>query len=261
MIEVKDVTKENIDDVFHVCSRNKLEEHLQKEGICIKREWLKEMIEKYGTITKIAYFNNEPSAQMLYYPEDALPYIQNPRSNVVKIECIYNSNPKAQGKGVATELLINLLSEAKSGIECLEGKSPEFIVVNAFNTGEGITMEDFFLSKGFNKVKKELYYEINGKYYPREKIKYKSRKEDKDKSIVFFNRNCEYSYPFAIRIKKELKNIDPDLPIEIIDVWDKPDEMAIRGENMVIVNSKTIRSHIGNKEAFTTEVKEALKSN
>jgi GNAT superfamily N-acetyltransferase len=261
MIEVRDVNKKNMDDIFRVCSRNKLEEPLQKKGICIKREWLIEMTEKYGTITKIAYYNNEPSAQLLYYPEDVLPYIRNPRSNVLIIECIYNSNPKAQGKGVATELLINLLSEAKKGIEGLEGKSPEFIVVNAFNTGEGITMEEFFLSKGFNKGKNELYYEIDGKYYPREKIKYQAREEDKDKSIVFFNRNCEYSYPFAIRIKKELKNIDPDLPIEIIDIWDKPNEMAIRGENLVIVNSKTIRSHIGNKEAFTREVKEALKAN
>ena len=261
MIDVRDVNKENMDDIFRVCSRNKLEEPLQKKGICIKREWLIEMTEKYGSISKISYYDSEPSAQILYYPEDALPYIQNSRSKVLIIECIYNSNPKAQGKGVATELLKKLLSEAERGLDCLEGKSPEFILVNAFNTGEGITMEEFFLSKGFNKGKNELYYEIDGKYYPREKIKYQAREEDKDKSIVFFNRNCEYSYPFAIRIKKELKNIDPDLPIEIIDIWGKPDEMAIRGENLVIVNSKTIRSHIGNKEAFTREVKEALKAN
>lgn len=258
MVYVKDVTLDNIGDVFRVCSRNKLFDPLQKEGICLKEKWLNHMLTVYGTITKVAYYNEEPSAQIMYYPEEALPYIASPRGNVLLIECIYNSNPESQGKGVGTKLLEALLIESSEGLKCMNGKVPEFIVASAFNTGEGISMEKFYLSKGFKKGNNEMFYELKGKYYPRETIKFNQLDEDKNKIIVFYNRNCEYSYPFSMKIKEAIREVDGEIPVELIDVWDKPGEYAKRGENLVIANTKPVYSHIAKPEEFKREIKEAL---
>jgi hypothetical protein len=258
MIVVKDLTTNNIDDVFRICSRNRLDDPLQKEGVCIKREWLLEMLEKYGSITKIGYYNAEPSAQILFYPEKAIPYIPNPRNRVLRIECIYNSNPKAQGKGIGSELVKSLKADAILGMDCFDGDSPDFIVVNVFNTGEGISMEEFYLSKGFERGKDELFYEVKGVYHPVGAKKYENPDEDKNKALIFYDRNCEYSYQFAMIKNETLMELKSELEIEVIDVWEKPSEFASKGGNYLIVNSVPIRSHIGNKEEFKNEVKEAL---
>jgi len=41
------------------------------EGVRLKRLWLKEMLDNYGSCAKIAYHNDKPAAQILYYPEVA----------------------------------------------------------------------------------------------------------------------------------------------------------------------------------------------
>ncbi|MFP3950821.1 MAG: hypothetical protein ACLFVP_01555 [Candidatus Bathyarchaeia archaeon] len=169
MIVVKDVTLENIDDVFRVCSKSKINDPVQEKGIALKREWMEKMIEEYGAVSKLAYFRGSPSAQILFYPEDALPYLAYPRESVLRIECIYNSNTEARGKGVATSLLDSLLEEARKGLlECMRGAVPRFIVADAFETGEGISMEDFYLAKDFRKGSEELYKEMKSKIPPRE---------------------------------------------------------------------------------------------
>ena len=94
MIQIKDISRANIDDLFKVCSRGKLNDPIQIEGINIKKKWMFSMIEKHGHFSKIAYYNGEPSAQVLFYPENVLPYINNPRDMVLLIDCIYNSNPR-----------------------------------------------------------------------------------------------------------------------------------------------------------------------
>ncbi|MBD3205301.1 hypothetical protein GF319_03015 [Candidatus Bathyarchaeota archaeon] len=261
MIVVKDLTLDNIEDVFRICSRNRLNDPLQEEGICIKREWLLEMLEEIGPITKIGYYNEEPSAQVMFYPEKAVPYIPFPREMVLRIECIYNSNPEAQGKGIGSELIENLKRDARTGMDCLGGESPEFIVVNVFNTGEGISMEEFYLSKGFKRGKDELFYEIKGKYYPSIMIEYENRVEDKNKALIFYDRNCEYSYTFAKLKKETIMEIKPDLEVILIDVWKKPSEFASRGGNYLIINSVPIDTHIGNREEFVNEVQIALENN
>ena len=47
MILIKDISRINIDDLFKVCSREKLKDQIQIEGINIKKKWIFSMIEKH----------------------------------------------------------------------------------------------------------------------------------------------------------------------------------------------------------------------
>ena len=150
MITVREVTEENLEDTFRVCSRNKLDDPRQRKGIAIKRQWLKRMLRDHGSVSMIAYLEGEPAAYVMYYPEEALPYEPHPRKGVLRVECIYNSSPEARGKGVGKALLNHLITEATKGLACMEGEC-RFLAAEAFNTEEVIGMEDFYLSGGFTR--------------------------------------------------------------------------------------------------------------
>jgi len=258
LITVREVTEENLEDTFMVCSRNKLDDPRQMKGIAIKRQWLKRMLGDYGPISMVAYLEGEPAAYVMYYPEEALPYEPNPRKGVLRVECIYNSSPEARGKGVGKALLSHLIAEAGKGLACMKGEC-RFMVAEAFNTGEGLGMEDFYISGGFKRGEGELYYPINGEYEPRMRVSYEPREEDVGRAIVFYNRNCEYSYLFALRIEEALAEAAPDLPVAFVDMWEKPMDAARRGVTYLLVNAKPIKSFIGDREAFRAEVQDALK--
>lgn len=247
-----------MEDTFRVCSRNKLDDPRQRKGIAIKQQWLKTMLRDHGPVSMIAYLDGEPAAYVMYYPEEALPYEPHPRKGVLRVECIYNSSPEARGKGVGKALLSHLIAEAAKGLVCMEGEC-RFMVAEAFNTGEGVGMEDFYISNSFKRGEGELYFPIHGEYEAKTRVSYEPREEDKGRAIVFYNRNCEYSYLFALRIEEALGEAAPDLPLTFVDMWERPMDAARRGVSYLLVNAKPIKSSISDKEAFRAEVQDALK--
>src|SRR4030042_61737 len=68
MITVREVTEENLDDVFRVCSRGKLGDPTRMKGIGIKRAWMMGMMRDVGPVSMVAYMDGEPAAQAMYYP-------------------------------------------------------------------------------------------------------------------------------------------------------------------------------------------------
>jgi GNAT superfamily N-acetyltransferase len=118
-------------------------------GIKLKRQWLREMLEKYGSCAKIAYYNGKPVAQILYYPEEADVTKVSKRKDVLMIDCIYNPMPEAQKLGIGTSLLRSLTQDAKQRKTYLGNRPCKFILAKAFNTGELLPMPEFYKKNGF----------------------------------------------------------------------------------------------------------------
>lgn len=258
MIRVEDINVDNVEDVFKVCSYNKLEDPLQQSGITLKRQWLLGMLRKYGPCTKLAYYDDKPVAQILYYPESAAPFITNPREDVVFINCVYNPFPQARGKGAGTALINKILHECRDKLPILRGKPCRFIVVKPFNTGEGIPLDKFYRTNGFKQGQHEMFHEIAAEYIPRVMGEYRPLPEDRGRAVMFYDPTCEFSYPFAVHVKEFLQGIDTDLPVDLINSWLQPEESIRRGNQGLIVNATVIRSFWTEKEKFRNEVIQAL---
>jgi GNAT superfamily N-acetyltransferase len=262
-VEIVDLTEDNIDDLIHICSAPLMEDPVHREGVELKKKWLKKMLKEYGPCAKIAYLEGRPVAQILFYPEVADPSKPG-RRGVLYIHCIYNSVPEAQRKGVGSRLLKSVIEEAAQGAPCLQGEACKFITTIAFNTHEYLPQPDFFKRKGFREVPgglpDELYLEVKDRFEDVEgRVReYRPLPEDRDKAIILYGPECQFAYYFAVKIKEIIHSFAPDLPVELIDVWERPEEAERFGNQILIVRGRPINAFVTDREAFLKEVREAL---
>jgi len=259
VIIVKDVGEGNIEDVFRVCSHSRLDDPLQRKGMEMKRAWLLRMLEEHGPCTKIAYLDGRPVAQILFYPEEAVPFIPDPRQGAVVLNCAYNPFPEAWGKGAASSLVKDLAEEARTGLKCLRGAPCSFIAAKPFETGEGFSMTEFYRRCGFSRADSEMYMEISGEYRPRGETAYEPLDEDRGKAIMFYDPICEWGYGFAVRVRDLIHSVEPGYPFEMIDPWERPEESARRGNQQLIVNGHVMQSFWTDREGFRKEAEEAIR--
>jgi predicted GNAT family acetyltransferase len=133
-LRIDNLTESNINDLIYVCSSKKLNDLIHQHGIKLKKKWLRTMLKEHGGVAKIAYLNDKPVAQILYYPEAADPTSPCKRENVLIIMCTYNPNAEARGRGVGTKLLNSLVEDAKKRRTCLGNVPCRFILARSFNT-------------------------------------------------------------------------------------------------------------------------------
>ncbi|MGQ9725724.1 MAG: hypothetical protein ACUVQL_01175 [Candidatus Bathycorpusculaceae bacterium] len=260
-IKIENLQESNIDDLIYVCSSKRLSDPIHKQGIKVKKKWLLEMLTKYGSCAKIAYYKNKRAAQILYYPEEADVTKAHKRENVLLINCVYNPTSEAQKRGIGTKLLQSLIKDAKQRKTCLGNKPCEFILAKAFNTGEFLPLPDFYKKNGFIPTPEGnmFYLPIEGKYEPILPIgNYEPLPEDKNKAIIFYGPICEFGYPFAKRIEELIREVAPNIKVEIINEWEKPEEYIKRKNWWLIVNAKPIQTFFMQTETFKKEIKLAV---
>ena len=254
MIEVKDITPDSMDDVFSVCSPSTESEPWIEKGRSLKREWLMKRLKEHGPLTKIAYHDGAPVAQIMFYPEEMIPYKSNPRKNVVEIACIYNQTKR---KGAGSALLESLIKDGTEGLKCLNGEKSSFLVSNPFDTSEELSLGDFYRHKGFEDGDGEMYLELAGKYEPPVKNRMKFSSDDYGKAILFYDVNCEFSVYFAHQIKSIIETVSESYPLEIYNTWEHPELFREKGLNNVVVNGVPITS-FWRSDSFRDEVKTAI---
>ena len=257
-LRVEDLDEENLDDVFRICSHGRLDDPLQQQGIELKRQWLLEMLRERRPCTKIAYLDDRPIAQLLFYAEVAAPFIPDPRKDVIVIHCVYSPFSEARGIGAGRKLLKSLMEDCKTGLSCFGGRPCRFIVANPFNTGEGVPLDKFYAANGFKQGEGEMFLEVTASYQPRGVREYRPLPEDRGRALILYDPMCEYGYPFAVRVREFLREMDPNLPVELIDKWRSPEESIKRRSQWLVVNAKPITSIWTQKEAFRREVEQAL---
>jgi hypothetical protein len=258
-VRIENLQELNIEDLIYVCSSKRLSDPVHRQGMALKKEWLHKMLNSHGSCAKIAYYNGKPVAQILYYPEKADAAKEFKREGVLIINCIYNPTSEAQKIGIGTRLLRETILDVKMKKSCLGNKPCKFILAKAFNTGEFLSMPEFYKKNGFlpTNERSMLYLPIEGKYESVPTASYEPLEEDRDKAIIFYRPVCQFSYPFAKRVEQIIREVLPSIKIELINEWEKPEESKKRKNWWLIVNAKPIQTFFMETEKFKQEIEQA----
>jgi hypothetical protein len=262
-VRIENLQESNIEDLIYVCSSKRLSDPIHQQGMALKKQWLHKMLNSYGSCAKIAYYNGKPVAQILYYSEEADVAREFKREGVLVINCIYNPTSEAQKIGIGKKLLQEVILDVKMKKSCLGNKPCKFILAKAFNTGELLPMPEFYKKNGFLPTEEGsmLYLPIEGEYEPVPKVEYEPLEEDKNKAVILYGSACQFSYPFAKRIEQIIREVLPDIKIEMINEWQKPEESIKRKNWWLIVNAKPIQTFFMETETFKKEIKQATSQN
>jgi len=259
-LRIENLQEFNINDLIYVCSSQRLSDPVHQIGMELKRQWLRYVLTNYGVCAKIAYYNEKPAAQILFYPEEADPTKVYKRKGVLIIQCVYNPTPEAQKLGIGTKLLQSVIKDAKERKTCLGNQPCKFILAKAFNTGELLPLPELYRKNGFNPASEEglMYLPLDGSYEPVKTEKYEPLSEDKEKAIIFYGPICQFSFSFAKRIQEIIREVAPNIKIEMVNEWEKPEESKKRKNWWLIVNAKPIQTFFMQTEKFKEEIKEAV---
>jgi len=265
MLQVENLSEENLEDVFKICSHNRFDGPLHRKGMEVRRRWLLDMLEQSGPCVKIAYMDGRPVAQIVFFPEEMMPYIDDPRKDVVNLQCIYSPFPEDQRKGVGAALMKDLVDECKSGLSSLGGRPCSFLVTRPFPHEGDLSLSEFYEKYGFRQGAQEMFLEIRGKYVATETREYRPLSEDRGRIIVLYNPACEWGCFLAYKVKELGRGIDPDLPVEIFNIWERPEAFVKRPlqrvtSGRVVVNAKLLEGGVfwTDRDYFRRLVEEAL---
>jgi GNAT superfamily N-acetyltransferase len=266
LVRTENVSKDNLEDVFKVCSYNRPKGPIQEKAKEFKRQWLLDMLEQYGPCTKIAYLDEKPVAQILFYPEEAMSFLHNPRKDVINIKCVFNSYPETRGRGTGAALLRSLVEECHTGLDCIGGRSCRFVVTQPFPHEGELPLDEFYSKYGFKQGHQEMFLEIEGDYTPRDIPEYRPLTEDHGKIILSYNPNCEWGYFFAMNAGELIQGLYPDIPVERYNYWESPEEYKKRPHLPLIAGSMIVNAQVvlgfdfwTDQEEFLRKVEEAMR--
>ncbi len=203
-----------------------------EKGREIKRQWLLDTLKQYGPFMKIGYLDEKPVAQILFYPEEIIPYLHNPRRDVIYNKCIYISSPSARAKRVGSSLLKNLIDECNAGLHCLGGRACKFMVSRPFPHEGDLSLSDFYEKNGFTQGNQEMFLEMKGKYVPQKIPEICALPEDRGKIVATYNPDCEWGYYYAATTRKIFQG---KYPVEIFNSWEEPEEYKKRGGGWMLI--------------------------
>jgi len=271
MLRVEDISEDNLEDVFKICSWDRAfapkGDPVLEKGRELKRQWLLDMLERHGSCAKVAYLDEKPVAQILFYPEKAVPYLHHPRDGVIYLKCVFNSSLGAQRKGVGATLMKALIDECRTGLDCLGGRPCRFVVTRPFPHEGDLPLADFYEKYGFRQGQQEMFLEINEKYAPMDIPELSPLPEDRGRTILLYNVNCEWGYYYANTARDLIQSRHPDHPVEVFNSWEEPEEYKKRGGEWmliaaaILVNGKVPENPFifwVDREAFLRNVEEAM---
>jgi GNAT superfamily N-acetyltransferase len=269
-LKIVDVDKDRFDDLIYLCSGEYVDDPVHRVGIEAKRRWYFDLLRE-GPCAKVAYLKGKAVAQVLYWPERLDPRVKEKRPGVLFLHCIYNPVKRAQRCGIAKLLMKRLIREVKAGGAGLKGPC-RFIWTKPFDTGEMLSLPDFYEKMGFKRWEGEtvdithyarettMFLEVNDRFQPLSPLRpYHEVGEDMGRAKIFYSPVCQYGYHFAHRTAQLIKKVIPGIQVDMINSWEHPEEWIRRGGETVMVNSKPIRKPFWNEREFLDEVKIAVK--
>ncbi|TET22125.1 MAG: GNAT family N-acetyltransferase [Candidatus Stahlbacteria bacterium] len=255
---IKDVTRENVDEMVRICVPPDKREHpLFVEGMNIMKRWALGVIEDYASLGKLAYMDSEPVGMIQWLP--------NPEERLVEIRCIFVRQKENLRKGVGRALLKALIDDMGEPKSYFDNDTPLALVTTAFEVWGVYPQHKFYEKMGFMRAKADdpflLYYPIKEGYVhvPKEES-FNPQKEDEGKALIFYKPSCPFSIYFSEKMKESIKEVAPDIPIRMVNRFEEAAEVRKRGSvPACVVNKKPIQSFVLDKTGFQKEVKEGLK--
>jgi len=256
-LDIRSVNSERINDLIDLCiPPDKKDDPLFVEGMNAKKRWAITVIEKHGSIAKLAYLNSEPVGLIQYQP--------NLEETVVEISCIFVPEERYLRKGIGKSLLEALTEEMKEPKPIFHNDIPLAFVTWAFEVPGRYPQHKFYQRMGFRRVRKGdpflLYYPLKKGYIyrPKEK-KFIPQEEDRGKALIFYDPSCPWAIYFSENIKKSVQEAVPNVPIRTINKSEEPEEVEKRGQvPSCVIDGKPIETSFMDKESFQKEVTRAL---
>ncbi len=258
-LEIRDVSVESIDDLIDLCiPPDKKDDPLFVEGMNAKKRWATQVIERYGSVAKLAYLDSKPVG--------LIQYQLNPEKRLVEISCIFVPEEENFRKGIGKSLLEALIEDMKEPKPAFNNRIPRAFVTWAFQVPGRYPQHKFYQRMKFKRVIEDdpllLYYPLKKGYVHRpEEKKFISQEEDRGKALIFYDPSCPFCIYFSENIKKSIREVAPNILIRMINNFEEPEEVKKRGQvPSCAVNGKPIKTFFMDKENFQKEVKKALGS-
>lgn len=225
-----------------------------------KRLWAMEMHKKWGTFAKLVFVQDN-AAGLIHYEPIA-------EERVFLIHCIYIPDVEYWQKGIASQLLSSLVDGAKGRKSWMEGNPAMGFVTRTFHgeKPEQYPARDFFIKKSFKQMEENpdfLYYPLQSGFTYQPIIKkgeYIPQEDDWGKALIIYGPSyCPFSYAFLKMTERAISEIAPRTAIRWINKIEEPGEFKKRGGfEGCIVNGRSIKTFVLDKENFKKEVKQAI---
>jgi GNAT superfamily N-acetyltransferase len=201
-VTLRELSDDNIDDLIGVCSSLDPESDELKMGVKTRREWLTDMLSKHDSIAKIAYIEGKPVAQIMFYPERADPSVSGARDYSTYLHCLYNPSKAHQRMGAGRSLMGALIKQCRAGVGSCGGC--RLIAADGFDTGEGLSLTEFYRRFGFEERAGEdgqalwggtaMHLVLSRPVRTRPRLPFVSLQEDKGRAAIFYSPVCQFSY-------------------------------------------------------------------
>jgi len=259
---IEPLTKDRIDEFVSFCvGAEQRGNPFFEKGIEMKKDYVANRLEKFGSIAKIALDNEKKIIGILQYQ----PSIE---EQLIEIQCIYVREKEYQQQGVGRALLESFIEDMKKPQAYFKDQPAKGIVTYAFEVPDYFPQHKFYKKMGFKQIRPDdpfyLFFPLEEEFVYKPKIseaQFKALPEDKNKALLFLDPYCSFSYFFAKKMETIIKEIQSDVEIIFIDIFKQKDEVDKRGGIVPFcaVNQIPIKTFFMEGEGFKQEVKAALK--
>jgi N-acetylglutamate synthase-like GNAT family acetyltransferase len=259
-LKIRSAKKNDINKLAELCvPPDRRSEPYFRNGINLKKEYLKERFKKEEEIAKIAVEGEALIGMIQYQPR--------PAEQVIEIQCIFVPDDKHRKKGIGKRLLKELIKDAQEFKEYFNNNKPKSLITYAFEAHSGYSQHKFYQKYGFKKINENndyyLYYPLVEGYQYKPKVgreAFKALPEDKDRVLIFIDPFCPFCYTFAKETEKLIKKAKDQIEVQFINILTQKQEVQKRGGIVLdcVVNQKPINEFFMEKEAFLKDVRKAF---
>src|SRR5712692_1351916 len=258
-IRIEDLKEQLLDDRISVCrDEQPVEQPAVQKGIKEKKQWIRNMLKRSGPPSKILYVDDKPVGQILYYPESSIPFLKDPDPKTLHVRCSF-VHLAQQGKGHGKALFKRVVNDNK-----VQGKYDRLETVSFDPPGCGLSQTAFWKRMGFKERPEgkphELEYPMRGGLTKPRKNNPKPLNERGVK--IFYEPTCIFTHQFNGKIAEAVRAVDPEVSVEMVNMWEKPEVAKSRGliQGCVYINGKPMKHSIFEGEEFKNEVRALLNS-